>query len=211
MKATNWLRRSSLAVLALVALGACEQAGDKGLLLEPKHEAEQVLISWKMGNGYTIVSETEESVGKVEAVIGREGGMVTLGKHMLLIPAYAVTAPTTFKMWKEDGDHVRIHLTASRYGNNDVGSRGFNRPVRLMLSYEGAKNLSTADAASAAVLYVRGDNRVEPLPSLVNYYDRWVGTDLRHFSEYGIGWPNLTRTVVGGVGGLVGGLLGGLF
>ena len=98
-------------------------------------------------------------------------------------------------------------LTASRYGHNDVGKRGFARPVRLMLSYQGAKNLSTADAASAAVMYIRDDQKVEVLPSLVNYYDRWVGTDLRHFSEYGIGWPNLTRTV----GGLVGGLLGGLF
>ena len=56
-------------------------------------------------------------------------------------------------------------------------------------------------------MYIRSDQKVEVLPSLVNYYDRWVGTDLRHFSEYGIGWPNLTRTV----GGVVGGLLGGLF
>ena len=208
MRASKWMRRSSLSTLALLlALAGCENANDSGLLLEPKHETEQVLISWKFGNGYTVVSETEESVGSVEAVIGSAGGLVTLGDHVLLIPANAVDADTRFRIEKEDGDHVRLHLTASRFGDNDIGSRGFNRPVRLMLSYEGAKNLSTADAASAAVLYVRDDNRVEPLPSLVNYYDRWVGTDLRHFSEYGIGWPNLTRTVTG----LVGGLLGGLF
>jgi hypothetical protein len=154
-----------------------------------------------------VVSETEESVGSVEGVIGREGGALTLGKHVLLVPAYAVSGPTTFKMVKGDGDHVRLHLTATRYTENDVGRRGFDRPVRLILSYEGAKNTSTSILSSMAVMYIRPDQTVEPLPSVVNYYDRWVGTDLRHFSEYGIGWPNLIRSTTG----LLGGLLGGLF
>ena len=169
-----------------------------------------MLISWKFGNGYTVVRETEESVGSVEAVIGRSGGTLVLGKHLLLIPENAVSSNTTFRMAKEDGDHVRIVLSASRYGNNDVGRRGFARPVRLMLSYEGAANLKSSDLEEMRVMYIREDQKVEVLPSMVNYYDRWVGTDLRHFSEYGIGWPNLGRTV-GAVGGLLGGLLGGLF
>ena len=208
MKASNWLRRSSLAALALtVALAGCETSSDSGLLLEPKHEQEQVLISWKFGNGYKVVRETEESVGSVEAKIDRHGGMLSLGKHLLLVPPGAVSAPTTFSFSKSDGDHVRIHLTASRHGDNDVGKRGFARPVRLMLSYEGAANLSPADLEGMRVIYIREDQKVEPLPSLVNYHDRWVGSDLRHFSEYGIGWPNLT----GAVTGVVGGLLRGLF
>lgn len=208
MRGSIWLRRSTLATVALtMVLVGCDRASDSGLLLEPKHETEQVLISWKFGNGYTVVRETEESVGSVEGVIGREGGTLSLGKHLLLVPPYAVSAPTTFKFSKSDGDHVRIDLSASRYGKNDVGRRGFNRPVRLMLSYEGAANIRTEDVAGMAVMHIRPDQRVEPLPSLVNYYDRWVGTDLRHFSEYGIGWPNLIRTTTG----LLGGLLGGLF
>jgi hypothetical protein len=208
MKGSYWLRRSSLATVALMmALVGCDRTSDTGLLLEPKHESEQVLISWKFGNGYRVVSETEESVGSVEAVIDQSGGMLTLGKHLLLVPPYAVGAPTTFKMVKEDGDHVRMHLTASRYGDNDVGRRGFDRPVRLMLSYEGAGNVSSADVKAMSVMYIRGDQMVEPLPSTVNYFDRWVGTDLRHFSEYGIGWPNIIKSTTG----LLGGLLGGLF
>ncbi|HEX6924331.1 MAG TPA: hypothetical protein VF167_02825 [Longimicrobiaceae bacterium] len=207
MKASKWMRRSSLAVLALAAiLGGCEQA-DSGLTLEPKHEEEQILLSWKFGNGYTVVAETEESVGSVEAIIGPAGGTLALGKHLLLVPQGAVTADTKFRIVKEDGDHVRLHLTASRHGDNDVGRLGFRRPVRLMLSYEGARNVSSSQVNGLQVMYIRPDQKVEPLPSMVNYYDRWVGTDLRHFSEYGIGWPNLTRTVTG----LLGGLLGGLF
>jgi hypothetical protein len=207
MKASSWMRRSSLAVLALmVALAGCESASDSGLLLEPKHEEEQVLISWKFGNGFTVVRETEETVGSVEAEIGAAGGVLSLGKHLLVVPAYAVSRPTTFRMEKQDGDHVRLKLTASRYSDNDVGRRGFARPVRLMLSYEGAANVSREALDGMRVMYIREDQRVEVLPSLVNYYDRWVGTDLRHFSEYGIGWPNLTRTVTGVVGGLLGGL-----
>ena len=211
MKASKWMRRSSLSLLALMfALVGCESASDSGMLLEPKHENEQVLLSWKFGNGYTVVRETEESVGSVEAVIGRAGGTLVLGKHLLLVPPNAVQSNTTFRFEKEDGDHVRIHLSASRHGDNDVGRRGFNRPVRLMLSYEGAANLSQDDLDDMRVMYIREDEKVEVLPSMVNYYDRWVGTELRHFSEYGIGWPSLTRTV-GAVGGLLGGLLGGLF
>lgn len=208
MKASKWMRRGSLGALALmVALAGCENASDSGLLLEPKHETEQVLVSWKFGNGYTVVRETEESVGAVEAVIGRAGGTLVLGKHLLLVPPHAVRHNTTFRMEKEDGDHVRIHLSASRNGDNDVGKHGFNRPVRLMLSYEGAANVSASDLDDMRVMYIREDSKVEPLPSMVNYYDRWVGTELRHFSEYGIGWPNLTAPVTG----LLGGLLRGLF
>lgn len=202
MKASKWMRRSSLAALAFVAvLAGCESTSDSGLLLEPKHESEQILISFKFGNGYTVVAETEESVGVVEGVIGSEGGTLALGKHLLFIPPGAVDGKTTFRMEKEDGDHVRLHLTASRYSENDVGRLGFKRPVRLMLSYEGAANVSARDIQALSVMYIRPDDKVEPLPSSVNYYDRWVGTDLRHFSEYGIGWPNLTSTVrtIGGL------------
>jgi hypothetical protein len=207
MKASKWMRRSSLGTFALLfALAGCESASDSGLLLEPKHETEQVLVSWKFGNGYTVVRETEEAVGSVEAVIGSAGGTLVLGEHVLMVPAYAVDANTTFRMEKEDGDHVRIHLTASRYGDNDIGARGFNRPVRLMLSYGSSANVGTLTASRLKVMYIRPDQRVEALPSMVNYYDRWVGTDLRHFSEYGIGWPSLTTTVTGVVGGLLGGL-----
>ena len=42
MKA-NWMRQTSLAALALVlVLTGCESASESGLLLEPKHETEQV-------------------------------------------------------------------------------------------------------------------------------------------------------------------------
>src|SRR5690606_25708522 len=135
------------------------------------------------------------------------GGTLSLGKHLLVVPAGAVDADTKFRMAKEDGDHVRIHLTAGRHAEDDIGRRGVNRPVRLLLSYEAAANVGSNEAGSMAVMFIRNDNKVEPLPSTVNYFDRWVGTDLRHFSEYGIGWPNLTRPVTG----LLGGILRGLF
>lgn len=206
MKASKWMRPGLVAALALaVTLAGCENAASSGALLEPKHDQEQVLISWKSGTGYTIVRETEESVGAVEAVIGRAGGTVILGRNLLIIPENAVDADTRFRMVKQDGDHVRLHLTASRNGNNDIGKRGFNRPVTLMLSYENAANLTASEISKLSVMFIRNDNRVEPLPSLVNYYDRWVGTELRHFSEYGIGWPNL-RDIGRGIGGLIGGL-----
>lgn len=191
MKVAAWMRPGLLAALALaITLAACESVGDAGALLEPKHEQEQVLISWKLGNGYTVVRETEESVGSVEAVIGSSGGTLVLGGHILFVPQGAVDADTRFRIVKDDGDHVRLRLTASRNGENEIGRRGFNRPVTLMLSYEQAANVPVADVAKLSVMFIRADQKVEPLPSAVNFYDRWVGTELTHFSEYGIGWPN---------------------
>lgn len=195
MTGSHWMPRISLAAIALTFLVAgCDGPGDPAAMLAPKHDQEQVLISWKYGNGYTVVRETDNAVGSVEAVIGSAGGVLSMGKHLLIVPENAVSASTTFRMSKVDGDHVRLHLTASRNGNNDVGSRGFDRPVRLMLSFEGAANVRRSDVGAMAVMYIRSDNRVEPLPSMVNVNDRWVGADLVHFSEYGIGWPNFGST-----------------
>ena len=192
MKAPKWMRRAPLAVLALMfALAGCEGRGESGLLLEPKHESEQVLISWKSRSGYTVVRETEESVGSVEAVIGRTGGKLVLGKHVLIVPAGAVPAGTRFRIEKEDGDHVRLHLTASRFSENDIGRRGFARPVKLILSYEDAANVNLVSASLLQVMYVRPDEKVEALPSTVDFRNRSVATELRHFSEYAIGWPSL--------------------
>lgn len=191
MKVSRWLRLSTLGVIALLGtVAACEGGIESGQLLEPKPESEQVLLSWETGTGFIVVRETEERVGSVEALIGPAGGTLSLGEHILFVPPNAVDAEATFRMEKQAGTHVRLHLTASRHADNDVGRRGFNRPLTLMLSYRDATNLTANDVPALQVMYIRNDQRVEPLPSSVNYFDRWVGTELRHFSEYGIGWPN---------------------
>lgn len=191
MKVTRRLRLSTLGLLALVGtMVACEGGVEPAQILEPKPESEQVLLSWESGTGFTVVRETEERVGSVEARIGPAGGTLSLGEHILFVPPNAVDAEATFRMAKEAGQHVRLHLTASRHADNDVGRRGFNRPLTLMLSYRDAANLTATDVPALQIMYIRNDQRVQPLPSSVNYFDRWVGTELRHFSEYGIGWPN---------------------
>ena len=164
MKVAAWMRPGLLAALALATtLAACESVGDAGALLEPKHEQEQVLISWKLGNGYTVVRETEESVGSVEAVIGSSGGTLVLGGHILFVPQGAVDADTRFRIIKDDGDHVRLRLTASRNGENEIGRRGFNRPVTLMLSYE--------QAANVPVSTIRRSSRLSVLsPTMIREY-----------------------------------------
>lgn len=190
MKGTRWLRLTTLGVIALLGTVAACDGGMESRLLEPKHETEQVLLSWETGTGFVVVRETEERVGAVEAVIGPAGGTLSLGEHILFVPPHAVDAEATFRMEKHAGTHVRLHLTASRHAENDVGRRGFKRPLTLMLSYRDAANLAASDISALQVMYIRNDNRVKPLPSSINYFDRWVGTELRHFSEYGIGWPN---------------------
>ena len=79
------------------------------------------------------------------------------------------------------------------------GERRVDGLMMILSGIRGRKRMITVDELR---------KNIEALPpeayERMNYYDRWVGTELRHFSEYGIGWPSLTRTVTGVVGGLLG-------
>ena len=74
MKVTRRLRLSTLGLIALVGtMVACEGGVEPAQILDPKPESEQVLLSWETGTGFTVVRETEERVGSVEALIGPPG------------------------------------------------------------------------------------------------------------------------------------------
>jgi hypothetical protein len=153
------------------------------------------------GNGYAVVKEKDPTVGTVSAVVSTSGGRLTLGQHTLVVPAGAVDGPTTFVMTKSS-DALEVSLTATQSLLNDVGSRGFRKPVTLTLSYKNAESVS-ADESKLRILWLKPDGTQEAQPSTVDVQGRKVTADLSHFSDYGLGDPGLVSSTLSAVGGLL--------
>lgn len=116
----------------------------------------------------------------VVKVIGLDGGLLSLGNHSLLVPAGAVTQPTTFSMELLKSEYVMVDLTATRRGV-DVGEEGFDKPVTVTLSYEG---LRIKDPSKLFILRMNENGEHEKLPSVVDTRKRTVSAALDHFSKY---------------------------
>ena len=177
------LKRYGVWALALtMTMVGCDSVQD-GALMGPG-DKDEVLITWTSASGYTVARETDPTVGVVTAVIGENGGALSIGKHLLVVPAGAVSAPTTFVMNKLPGS-IKVDLTATQILPNDIGARGFDKPVRLHLSYENTSNVSTG--ADLFIAWRRLDGTVERQSSSVDSSGKVVSTNLNHFSIYEIG------------------------
>jgi hypothetical protein len=125
----------------------------------------------------------------VTAVIDQNGGALSIGKHLLTVPAGAVEAPTTFVMSKLPGE-IEVELTATRLLPNDVGSRGFLKPVRLTLSYAGAANVTSSSEGKLQVMWEKLDGTLVPQQSWVDTTLDLVSANLNHFSAYNLAYPD---------------------
>jgi hypothetical protein len=130
----------------------------------------------------------QQSSNAASALIGRDGGMVQLGAHRLIVPAGAVDHPTRFSMRLADNGYVEVDLNASSYtakgSKNDAGRRGFARPVTLRLSYEEA---DLADGSSDVVIaWVKPDGSLQPLQSTRDERAHTISAELNHFSPYAL-------------------------
>ena len=180
------LNRFGLAALALsMAMVGCDSVQD-GALMGPGSSSE-ILIITQDENGYTTAVETDPLVGVVTAVIDANGGELNIGPHRLLVPAGAVSHPTTFVMNKLPGE-IKVGLTATRLLPNDVGAAGFQKPVRLTLSYENAANVSSDAEGRLQVLWQKVDGSFEAQQSYVDFGENEVRANLNHFSIYTLGW-----------------------
>ena len=119
--------------------------------------------------------------------IGAEGGVLVLGEHRLTVPAGAVEAPVVFRMRRAENGFVEVELTATRAVSNDVGAKGFRRPLVLELGYAGME--AQVDASAMVIAWVREDGELEPLRSIVDHDRGSVSAELTHFSAYTLAIP----------------------
>lgn len=132
-----------------------------------------------------LVGTVVEVVGEVgEALIGPVGGVLEVADHDLVVPAGAVPHPTTFSMEVLDGWTIGVELLATDpETGDDVGEKGFTRPVQLALSYANA-DIRRVDVDRLVIVRIHEDGTREPLPSRVDKESRQVVADLDHFSKY---------------------------
>ena len=127
------------------------------------------------------------------AVIGPDGGSLHLLDHALVVPAGAVLKPTLFTMNGLPSGYVEVVLSAEVTSFFDrllsVGEIGFQKPVRVTLTYDRSTNIP--DPVRLVLLRLDGANGgPEALPTHVDLIRKTVRADLDHSSRYAIAFPN---------------------
>jgi hypothetical protein len=178
----NVISKLALSVMFAVAgLTGCQNA-DGLMAPDANVPAGLASSSTNTSDSWEIVEDSTSATGGVSAVIGVEGGELTLGKQRLIVPAGAVDAPTTFRM-KKGNARLQVKLTATRETTNDVGSAGFAKPLTLVFGYGNAAALP-ADPADVAVVWLKEDGTAEAQPTVVDTEAKTVSGTLDHFSDY---------------------------
>lgn len=200
--------RSTLAmvVMAIVIIAGCDKASEP-LAPEESVAPQSGLLSDLLGGrkggpnagSYTLVEgQLRTSKKTVSQWIGPLGGTLILpgeskdllpAFHAIVVPPLAVTQPTLFTMSIASDKYIMVDLRAEQqtlFGLKDVGSKGFNLPVVLWLSYADATNLVNVDLNSLLILHMREDGRPpEPVKSVVQVgVHKYVIGTLFHFSKY---------------------------
>ena len=142
---------------------------------------------------YTLIREPVLNLDlghlRVSEVIGVGGGAVEILGHRIVVPAGAVDIPTLFTLIALPTGYVQVDITALAGdllgGLSDQGSDGFNKPVRLDLTYSRATNVSNPRKLVILRLNPDGMSAVhEALPSTVDRSNERVTVWLDHFSGY---------------------------
>jgi hypothetical protein len=142
-------------------------------------------------------------------VSDRNGGELIVGRHRLMVPRNASNRETMLEMTIVDSDLTEFRLsatsvtTSARKGGrrgtvefalgaeNDVGSRGFLRPVELELAFDQA--VGADDREQFMVVWVVNPDAPEAEQTLEAMPSRWdkrglrVTGQLQHVSRYAVG------------------------
>jgi len=171
------------AVLLTMSLSACEQ----GRVAEPELDAQFSSAGSNRSNGNGKRASRQVERVSSESGVARgdanRGHSLTLsvGGTTLFVPTGAVRQATDFSMTVQPGSYFAIELTATKRASsslNDVGQRGFAKPLTLCLSRSDA-NITDASAVSIAEM-VNGQFLKVPTTVTPSH----VCGELRHFSGY---------------------------
>jgi hypothetical protein len=134
------------------------------------------------GDLATICMRDKNEIGTSSAMIGPAGGVLKRGKHQLVIPAGALskTVKITFTM------------LASAYLECELKPYGFkfNKPVRLILSYNGACDDNLDESALKVACYSSKTQLGVLTPTAIDTKLNTVTVELQKFA---LGTTSVTR------------------
>lgn len=137
----------------------------------------------------TVVQTVDGLLALVTELIGVNGGSLELLGHRLVVPRNAVDAPTTFNLGVLLNGTTQIDLSAYAPGGSgriDVGAEGFDRPVRVDITYSRA-SVRSRDEDDLVVLRLNpaGLGALhEVVPASIDEDREKATVWLEHFSKY---------------------------
>ena len=136
----------------------------------------------------TVVNTVDGLLSTVTGLLGVNGGTLNNLGHRLVVPANAVEQPTTFSLGVLLNGQTRVDLSAYAPGTSgqvNVGEAGFDRPVRLDMSYRRATNIKDERKLVVLRLNPAGLGALhEVLPTTVDRTNDRATVWLEHFSGY---------------------------
>jgi hypothetical protein len=113
--------------------------------------------------------------------IGRDGGWISAGPHVLVVPPGALTEPTEITMTAPTGEGVNAV-------NFQPAGLRFARPAALTMSYANCNLISRL--LPKRIAYTSSDLQqiLYYLLSLDNIFTRRVTGRVEHFSDYVVAW-----------------------
>lgn len=118
---------------------------------------------------------------QASATIGRNGGILRMGPHTLVVPRGALSSSVTIR--------VRVASLTAIAVDCDPSPFQFNCPVQLTLSYAGTQYDGNGDGGNPPlnIFYMAADGSLEQLSSTVSRESSTVTAFTDHFSRYIIG------------------------
>ena len=146
---------------------------------------QEPLLSRLLG---TVVNTVDGLLSIVTDLIGVEGGTLNNLGHRLVVPSRAVDGPTTFSLGVLLNGTTRVDLSAYAPGGSgqiNVGEEGFDRPVRLDMTWKRANNIRDERRIVILRLNPAGMGALhEVLPTTIDRSNDRATVWLEHFSGY---------------------------
>jgi len=193
-----WKQFLVVPFLAVAVLAGCEAADRTPLEVTAPQPILGGLLGGNQVAGYTLVKDPLVpgllQAVSTNALIGVEGGQITLLGHTLTVPAGAVSQPSIFTLTVLPTGYVEVNLTATLTSVLglvlNLGEQGFLKPVPVTLSYARATNVT--DPSELTIVHAKGllgYRYLEPVPSTVDTVTETVTAELEHFSRYLLAYP----------------------
>jgi hypothetical protein len=115
------------------------------------------------------------------AVIDADGGVLSAGSAVVLIPPHAVRAPTRFTLHPLPGRNLRVRITAAGHDRF-----GFARPIAVIIGYAHCGRQEFRGRVSVWHVDDRTNAPLERMPTVNDYRNETVGFLTTHLSTYAV-------------------------
>lgn len=171
------LRRAALCAAAIFTLTSCGERTPLGVEPRPAAPSRDLI-----GGSLTLpslLSCTPLDYDSTTQVVGPGGGLISVGPHFLIIPAGALSAPTTITAVVRPDTVNAVHF--------EPQGLQFNSPAYLSMSYANCNLLGSL--VPKQIAYTTDDlDILELLTSWDNLWAERVTGQVHHFSEYAVAW-----------------------